>query len=79
MREKLKDELSRRFGMDGNGKMENELSIEEFEAWSGAKLENSKSNEYGTTDFTVILIDEKSEDFEIVLEVDKNKITHCYY
>lgn len=85
---KLTRQLKERFGMDGNGKLEEvewlgregkEITVEEFEVWSGAKLENGQSNEHGTEDFKITLIDEKSDDFEMTLEVKNGIITHCYY
>ena len=84
----LKVELVERFGMDGDGVLattnwtgrnNSKITVEEFEAWSGAKLNNRKSNEYGTEDCNVTLIDEKCDDFKITVEIKDEVITHCYY
>lgn len=85
----LKMELVNRFGMDGAGELaetkwlgrdnNSKVTVEEFEAWSGAKLTNRKANEYGTEDCKVNLIDEKDEDFEMTVEIKDEVITHCYY
>ena len=74
----LKMELVERFGMDGNGKIDTEVSVEEFEAWFGVKLDKRISNEYDTEDCR-ITIDENDDDFKITIEIKDEIITHCYY
>ena len=85
---KLTQELKERFGMDGNGILEKvewlgregtDITVEEFEKWSGAKLENGQENEYDGVDYKLTLIDEQSDDFELALEVKDGVITHSYY
>ena len=84
----LKSELVERFGMDGDGKLaptnflgrnNSKVTVEEFEAWSGAKLNNRTSNEYGSEDCKITLIDEKDDNFEMTVEIKDEIITHCYY
>lgn len=84
----LKVELVKRFGMDGAGKLvetnllsrdNSKVIVEEFEAWSGAKLDKRTSNEYNTEDCKITLIDEKDDDFEMTVEIKDEVITHCYY
>ena len=84
----LKVELVERFGMDGAGKLaetnwlgrdNSKVTVAEFEAWSGAKLTNRTSNEYGTEDCTITLIDEKCDDLEMTLEIKDEIITHSYF
>ena len=74
--------------MDGAGKLaetnwlgrdNGKVTVEEFEAWSGAKLDKRTSNEYDTEDCKITLIDENDDDFEITLEIKDEKITHSYY
>ena len=84
----LKVELVERFGMDGNGILaktnwlgrdNSKVTVEEFEAWSGAKLNKRTSNEYGSEDCKITLIDEKDDDFEMTVEIKDEIITHSYY
>ena len=84
----LKAELVERFGMDGDGFLaktewlgrdNSRVTVEEFEAWSGAKLTNRRANEYGSEDCDITLIDEKDEDFEMTVEIKDETITHSYY
>ena len=84
----LKKELVERFGMDGDGVLaktnwlgrdNSQVTVEEFEAWSGAKLTHRKSNEYDSEDCKITLIDEKDDDFEMTVEIKNEVITHCYY
>lgn len=84
----LKMELVERFGMDGAGKLSetnwlgrdnSKVTVEEFEAWSGAKLNKRTSNGYNTEDCKITLIDEKDDDFEMTVEIKDEVITHCYY
>ena len=90
MKKGLTVELCERFGMDGNGKLAkvewsgrngNEITVKEFEAWSGVKLESfpSQSTEFSSTDYKITLIDEQDEDFDLTLEVKNGVITHSYY
>jgi hypothetical protein len=73
----LKEELQA-MGLDGNGRMDAQISVRDFEAWSGKKLANGQENEYGTVDYTVV-IDEDGEDFIFTVEVANGFITHSYY
>ena len=84
----LKMELVERFGMDGAGKLaetdwlgrdNSNVTVEEFEIWSGAKLDKKTSNEYDTEDCKITLINENGDDFEITLEIKDEEITHSYY
>ena len=84
----LKMELIERFGMDGAGKLaetnwlgrdNSKVTVEDFEAWSGAKLDKRTSNEYGAEDCKITLINENDDDFEITLEIKDEEITHSYY
>ena len=84
----LKMELVERFGMDGAGKLaetswlgrdNSKVTVEEFEIWSGAKLDKRTSNEYDTEDCKITLIDENNDDLEITLEIKDEEITHSYY
>ena len=78
----LKKELTKKFGMDGNGLMEKSVSVKEFEIWSGATLDRRSSNEYDSEDCTITLIsapDDGSDELEITLEIENEVITHCYY
>lgn len=88
MKKKLKQELLERFGIDGNGELKkvewlgrdaNEITVEEFENWSGAELSDGQCTEYDSEDFRVVLIDEDGEDFELTLEVKNGIITHSYF
>lgn len=83
----LKKELAERFGMDGNGILaktnwlgrdNSKVTVEEFELWSGAKLDKRTSNEYDSEDCTITLIDENCDDLEITVEIKDEIITHCY-
>ena len=79
----LKKELVERFGMDGNGILvkigrDNSVTVEEFELWSGAKLDKRTANEYDSEDCTITLIDENCDDLEITVEIKDEIITHCY-
>lgn len=75
---RLQDELIERFGMDGNGKMDMDIDVKAFEDWSGAKLDRRSSNEFGTEDCHVVLID-RGSDFDLTLEIKDDKITHSMY
>lgn len=84
----LKKELMERFGMDGCGVLEKvewlgrkgtEITVEEFESWSGTALDYRVENEHGTEDCQVTLIDENCEDFDITLEIKNEVITHSYF
>ena len=79
IKEKLTKQLVERFGIDGNGKLAEVITVEEFERLSGVKLQNGQENEYGGEDFYVTLADEDGEDFNLTLEVQNDIITHSYY
>ena len=74
MRERLVDELKRRFGMDGHGELVKPVLKNDFALWCGI---DSISQDIGF--IYKLLIDEKSEDFDISMEVNGDYITHCYY
>ena len=85
---KLTTELKERFGITGNGKLTKvdwsgregtDITVSEFEAWSGATCNKRQSNEEGTEDCKLTLIDEKNEDFTLTLEIKNEVITHSYY
>lgn len=84
----LKKSLAERFGIDGNGILaqtewlgrdNTKVTVEEFELWSGAKLNNRKGNDYDSEDCKITLIDEAGDDLEITLEIKDEVITHSYY
>lgn len=77
--EKLTERLEK-FGIDGNGNLEKEITIDEFEKEFNVKLDLSKGqcNEYGSLDVTVTLIDEEEDELYLTLEIRDNIITHSY-
>ena len=84
MRRNLIEELTTRFAMDGNGKLEKEVKLSDFIVWSGIDwidYENKGKFNFSdkSQDFAISLIDEKDEDFELTIEVKDEFITHCYY
>ena len=69
-------------GFNKNGKLERECSQSEFETITGVALESSsfESNEYGTQDVRVYIVDEEGEEFYLDLEIGEDGfITHCYH
>lgn len=82
IKEKLTTMLNRCFKMDGNGILETPVSIEQYEAQTGADITKTGTiitNEYGSQDWKHELIDENCDDFAITLEVKDGFITHCYF
>ena len=75
---KFKAELEK-MGMDGNGRINTRVSVEDFEKFFKTKLENGQENEYGTIDYKVSLTDEDGEDFTFTVEVENEFVTHSYY
>ena len=75
---KFKAELEK-MGMDGNGRMDIRVSVEDFEKFLKTKLANGQENEYGTIDYKVSLTDEDGEDFTFTVEVENEFVTHSYY
>ena len=69
-------------GITGDGKLENDLSLEDYRRATGADIKKTgivKSNEYGSEDWTHELIDENCDDFSITVEVKNGFITHSYF
>ena len=77
--QKLTERL-KKLGIDWNGYLEKEIAIDEVEKELNMKLDLNKgqSNEYGSLDVTITLIDEDEDELYLTLEIRNNVITHSY-
>ena len=77
----IKEKLINR-GLDGNGILKRELSQSQFEIITGVSLSSDMftSNEFGTQDANIYIIEEDGEEFQIKVEINEEDfITHSYY